>query len=89
MSFNQIIKGAKRAICIVFWIEVFLVTVILLNGTQGIENQILIICLAVFMYYISIFWRNNKFVFGFMTVSVILFVIILALSNSSKSKYKI
>lgn len=89
MSLTQFIKTAKLAICILFWIIMFIGTLIWVIGTEGIENNIFVICLSFFVYYITIVYRENKFVFGFMAFTVIVFVIILYLASTSKTKSKI
>lgn len=89
MNFFQIIKSGKKAIWIVFWIELFVIGLFWAISTEGIENKIFIIGLTIFLYYISIFWRNNKYVFWFMVASVILFALVLILSNNSKYKHQI
>ena len=89
MNFTQIIKAGKKSIQIFFWIEVFIVSVFWTIGVEGIENKIIIIGLAIFIYYISIFWRDNKYVFWFMVISVILFILVLIFANNSKYKHKI
>jgi hypothetical protein len=89
LNFTQIIKAGKKSIQIFFWIEVFIVSVFWTIGVEGIENKIIIIGLAIFIYYISIFWRDNKYVFWFMVISVILFILVLIFANNSKYKHKI
>lgn len=86
MNFNQFLKTAKQSIMIVYWGICLFITFVLSAIAEDNVNLILIVCLSILNFYITITWRNNKYVFGFMTISVIFVVIILFLADSSKTK---
>ena len=87
MKFNQFLNAAKHSIMGVYWTICVFVTFVLCVTAENNINIIFIICLSILNFYITISWRNNKYVFGFMTISVIFVVIILFLADSSKTKH--
>jgi len=86
MNFNQFLNAAKHSIMGAYWTICVFVTFVLCAIAEDNVNLIFVICLSILNFYITITWRNNKYVFGFMTISVIFIVIILFLADSSKTK---
>ena len=71
---------------VVYWMLSLGITFYWAAVADGYVNLIFIISLSILNFYITIRWRDNKFVFGFMFISVIIIVIILFLMASSKNK---
>ena len=86
MNFNQFLNAAKHSIMGAYWAICVFVTFVLCAIAEDNVNLIFVICLSILNFYITITWRNNKYVFGFMTISVIFIVIMLYLADSSKTK---
>lgn len=86
MNFSSILKVAKSVVAWLFWISLFFVTIFLVVVGQDVMTQAFWIGFALLQYYITIRFRNNKFVFYYMLVVVIILVIVVIAALMSNPK---
>jgi len=87
MSFNQFLKGLMNFICYLFWIFLFIGTLIWVGVAEGLVNKVFIMCLSALVYYVTIVYRENKWVLGFMLACVIFVIIFIYAASRTTKKH--